>query len=153
MVRATDEDIASMYDRRRQYMAERGAVPITDEQYLWWDNIIANHYDRALERYIGLISGTSLNRNRCFDTGLPSPMRMKFDGKKLYAHRFTYIIRVVLPLSTKDVVRHQCANFRCLNPAHVERGDQAQNFLDLLAARAYGVRWDLLPWDPLDTIK
>jgi hypothetical protein len=60
---------------------------------------------------------------------------------------------VVLPLSTKDVVRYQCANFRCLNPAHVERGDQAQNFLDLLAARAYGVRWDLLPWDPLDTIK
>ena len=42
---------------------------------------------------------------------------------------------------------------RCLNPAHIELGDQAQNFIDLKAAQAYGIRWELLPKAPLETLR
>ena len=62
---------------------------------------------------------------------------LKWRNGKCFAIRRGY--KAILPASSKFYL--------------TERVDQAQNFLDLLAARAYGVRWDLLPWDPLDTIK
>jgi hypothetical protein len=68
-------------------------------------------------------------------------------------HRFTYAIHCSLPLSQTQIARHQCGNSTCLNAAHIELGDQKQNFLDYLAARAYGIRRDLLPRDPLETLK
>ena len=154
MVAVKSEEVEQMRSRNAEYVQHRMKLPISDEQYLFWDNILTNHYEEAIEVYTRLLSYTNyMSRNRCFDTGLESRMKLKAYGKTLYAHRFTYVIRVSLPLSTKQVVRHQCANYRCLNPAHLEVGDQAQNFQDFLAARANGVRWDLLPRNPLDTIR
>ena len=154
MVAVKSEEVEQMRTRNAEYVQHRMKLPISDEQYLFWDNILTNHYEEAIEVYKRLLSYTNyMSRNRCFDTGLESRMKLKAHGKTLYAHRFTYVIRVSLPLSAKQVVRHQCANYRCLNSAHIEVGDQAQNFQDFLAARANGVRWDLLPRNPLDTIQ
>ena len=154
MVVVRPKELDEMYARREEYIQHRLTLPITDEQYLWWDNILANFYDEAVEEYIMLLGMTSLKRrHRCFDTGLPTRLKTRFQDKTVFAHRFTYVIRVSLPLSTKQVIRHQCANYCCLNAAHIEVGDQAQNFQDLLAVRAYGVRWALLPKEPLDTLQ
>ena len=143
-----------MYARNAQYKQHRMAVPISDEQYLFWDDVLTNHFDKALEVYERLLAKTFAHcRTGCFDTGRKTRMKLKWGDKWLFAHRFTYALGVSLPLSFQQVVRHQCANFRCLNPAHIELGDQAQNFIDLKAAQAYGIRWELLPKAPLETIR
>ena len=155
MVAVSAEEIKEMRARNAEYVRHRMRIPITDEQYLLWDDILTNYYDEALEVYQSLLAQNYYQRrNRCYDPGLlRGKLTLKVDDKRTYAHRFTYVIRVSLPLSSKQVIRHQCANERCLNAAHIEVGDQAQNFQDLLAARAYGVRWDLLPRSALETIK
>lgn len=134
-------------------MAHRLTVPITEPQYLWWDDVIAHHFDEALAVYERLLTKTRYRRSTaCFSMGLETVLKINFRGVDLTAHRFTYAIHCSLPLSQKQVARHQCGNFTCLNPAHIELGDQAQNFQDYLAAAAYGIRRDLLPRDPLETL-
>lgn len=141
-------------ERRAVYMAHRLKVPITEEQYLWWDDVIAHHFEEALLMYITLLSWTSHVRpSGCFSTQMPNVLKIKFRGRTVAAHRFTYAIHCSLPLSQKQVARHQCANFTCLNAAHIELGDQAQNFQDFVAASSYGVRRALLPRDPLETLR
>jgi hypothetical protein len=141
-------------ERRATYMKYRLTVPITEEQYLWWDDVIAYHFDEALEQYERLLLATvCLPFTLCFSTHLPYVLKIKFRGVQVAAHRFTYAVHCSLPLSQKQVARHQCANFTCLNAAHIELGDQAQNFQDYLAASAYGIRQRLLPRDPLETLR
>lgn len=143
-----------MYARNAEYKRHRLAIPVSDEQYLFWDDLLTNHFEKALEVYEHLLSNTFVHRRTsCFDTGLETRMKLKWGDHWLFAHRFTYVVGVSLPLSSQQVARHQCANFRCLNPAHIELGDQAQNFMDLKATQAYGVRWELLPKAPLETIR
>lgn len=139
--------------RREVYLTHRLKVPISEEQYLWWDDVITNHFDEAMQTYSKVLSWTSYGgRNGCFSTNMPTVLKIKFRGVAVAAHRFTYAVHCSMPLSQKQVARHQCANFTCLNAAHIELGDQAQNFQDFIAASAYGVRWELLPRNPLETI-
>ena len=153
MVRVSTNTLKGMQERNAEYVQHRMQLPITDQQYLFWDDILTNHYEEALERYQSLLSRTRLYpRNFCYDTGLETRLKLKWQDRWLFAHRFTYVVAVSLPLSSQQVVRHQCANYRCLNPAHIELGDQEQNFRDLKAAQAYGVRWELLPISPLETL-
>lgn len=149
----SERALEKIHTRRQEYLRHRNTVPITEEQYLWWDDVITNHHDEALERYQSLLAITKYKfSTRCYSTGLESVLKTRFRGVTVTAHRFTYAIHCSLPLSSKQVARHQCANFTCLNPAHIELGDQAQNFQDYLAVRAYGIRRDLLPLDPLETL-
>ena len=149
-VKACDE----IHARREVYLAHRLTVPITEDQYLWWDDVITHHFEEALLMYIKLLSWTShVGRSGCFSTNMPNVLKIKFRGRTVAAHRFTYAIHCSLPLSQKQVARHQCANFTCLNAAHIELGDQAQNFQDFVAASSYGVRRALLPRDPLETLR
>ena len=153
MVRVSTNTLKGMQERNAEYVQHRMQLPITDQQYLFWDDILTNHYEEALERYRSLLSRTRLYpRNFCYDTGLETRLKLKWQDRWLFAHRFTYVVAVSLSLSSQQVVRHQCANYRCLNPAHIELGDQEQNFRDLKAAQAYGVRWELLPIYPLETL-
>ena len=153
MVRVSTNTLKGMQERNAEYVQHRMQLPITDQQYLFWDDILTNHYEEALERYQSLLSRTRLYpRNFCYDTGLETRLKLKWQDRWLFAHRFTYVVAVSLSLSSQQVVRHQCANYRCLNPAHIELGDQEQNFRDLKAAQAYGVRWELLPIYPLETL-
>lgn len=154
MVEVTTSELNEILARRAEYMRHRLTIPISEEQYLWWDDVIANHFDDALSLYVRLINRTKLRpTTNCFSTGLDKVLKVKFLGKPVTAHRFTFAIRVCLPLSIKQTARHQCANFTCLNAAHIELGDQAQNFADYLSAQAYGVRNELLAQYPLDIIK
>lgn len=154
MIRVSANTLQRMRERNAKYVQHRMQLPITDEQYLFWDDILTNQYEEALERFQSLLARTSFfPRNCCYDTGLTTRLKLKWQDRWLFAHRFTYVVAVSLPLSSQQVVRHQCANYRCLNPAHIELGDQEQNFRDLKAAQAYGVRWELLPISPLETIK
>ena len=155
MVAVKSEELEEMRSRNAEYVRHRMQIPITDEQYLFWDDILTNHYNEAITLYQDLLAQTYYqSRDRCYDPGaLRGKLTLKIGGKRIYAHRFTYVVRVSLPLSSQQVIRHQCANERCLNVAHIEVGDQAQNFEDLLSARAYGVRWDLLPRSAIDTIR
>ena len=155
MVTVSHKTIKEMRDRNAEYVHHRMQIPITDEQYLFWDNILTNYYDEAITLYQDLLAQTNYkSRNRCYDPGiLQGKLTLKIGDKRIYAHRFTYVVGVSLPLSSQQVIRHQCANERCLNAAHIEVGDQAQNFQDLLSARAYGVRWELLPRSALETIR
>ena len=150
----SEKILARIAARRSTYMRHRLTVPITEEQYLWWDDVIAHHFDEALEQYQRLLSVTRrLPFIGCYSTGLDYVLKIKFRGVNVTAHRFTYVIHCSLPLSQKQVARHQCGNFTCLNAAHIELCDQAQNFQDYLAASAYGIRKRLLPHDPLDTLR
>ena len=121
MVAVSAEEIKEMRARNAEYVRHRMRIPITDEQYLLWDDILTNYYEEALEVYQSLLSQTYYQRrNRCYDPGLSrGKLTLKVDDKRTYAHRFTYVIRVSLPLSSKQVIRHQCANERCLNAAHI----------------------------------
>jgi len=132
-------------DRHAVYMRERMQLPITDEHYLIWDRIFCDQFDAALEKYESLIyMQTSRDLHGCLNTGDIPRLRIKFAGITLIAYRFTYAIATVLPLSSNEIVRHECNNPFCVNPRHLLVGDQRQNFEDYLAEEAYGTRWEML---------
>ena len=140
--------------RREVYLAHRLTVPITEDQYLWWDDVITHHFEEAFATYRTLLRSTfRTKKTGCFSTRRKAVLKIKFRGVNVTAHRFAYAVHCSLPLSRTQVTRHQCANFTCLNPAHIELGDQAQNFLDFVAASSYGIRRELLPRNPLETIR
>jgi hypothetical protein len=131
--------------RHGTYMAERMQLEISDEQYLWWDDVFVNHMDEALERYEKLIyQKASADQNECLVLATEGRPVIRFRRKAILAYRFTYAIAMVLPLSEVDLIRHECNNKRCINPRHLMTGDHRENMTDLEAEQAYGIRWDLL---------
>ena len=48
-----------MYARNAKYKQHRMAVPVSDEQYLFWDDVLTNHFDKALEVYERLLAKPS----------------------------------------------------------------------------------------------
>lgn len=131
--------------RHAVYIRDRMQVPISDPQYLMWDKLFCEDFDRALERYEKLLyQQTNWDQNGCANTGDIPRMRLKFAGLTLLAYRFSYAIATVLPLSSNEIIRHECNNAFCVNPRHLMVGDQRQNFEDFVAEQAYGTRWELL---------
>ena len=51
MVAVKSEELEEMRSRNAEYVRHRMQVPITDEQYLFWDDILTNHYDEAITLY------------------------------------------------------------------------------------------------------
>lgn len=131
--------------RHDVYMRERMKLPISDRQYRMWDQIFCERFDLALKRYEKLLcEQANRDKNGCANIGDTPRLRIKFAGHTLIAYRFTFAIATVLPLSSNEVIRHECNNAFCVNPRHLMVGDQRQNFEDYLAAKAYGTRWELL---------
>lgn len=131
--------------RHAVYMRERMQLPISDPGYLMWDRIFCDRFEAALEKYETLIyRQTRWDDNGCMETGLIPRLRFKFAGETLIAYRFTYAVATVLPLSSNEIVRHECNNPLCVNPRHLLVGDERQNFEDYLAQKGYGTRWELL---------
>ena len=83
MVAVSAEEIKEMRARNAEYVRHRMRIPITDEQYLLWDDILTNYYDEALEVYQSLLAQTYYQRrNRCYDPGLSrGKLTLKVDDK------------------------------------------------------------------------
>jgi predicted XRE-type DNA-binding protein len=60
--------------------------------------------------------------------------RISINGRKMYAHRFSYMIHH--DLSSLDiqgiVIRHTCDNPRCVNPNHLLPGTRTDNHKDMV---------------------
>jgi hypothetical protein len=69
---------------------------------------------------------------------------VRFRGHQLTAYRFVYCVLNREVASAEDVVRHQCHNRRCINPAHLSLGSRADNKRDDWENWANGVQHDLL---------
>jgi hypothetical protein len=137
--------------RHEVYMRERMKIEITDRQYLWWDEVFNKHMESAVEKYLTLMFQWANRDSRgCRWFGDYPRANIKFRKKTLTAYRFAYGIATVIPLSEKQVIRHECNNPFCVNPRHLLTGDQKDNFRDHLATQAYGTHWDLLRgWDSM----
>ena len=131
--------------RHAEYMDQRMQVVISDEQYLWWDWIFQHRFDKALSKYRDILEDRAqLTEMGCLVTPLGDRPRMRFEKRDLLMYRFTYAIATVLPLSSIELIRHECNNGSCVNPRHLMVGDHRENFDDFVAEQAYGTRWDLL---------
>ena len=54
-----------------------------------------------------------------------------FQGRQTYAHRVSaFWAGLMSSVRDKVIVRHKCDNPRCVNPAHLETGTQADNIND-----------------------
>ncbi len=53
-------------------------------------------------------------------------LRIRFDGKKILAHRASWIINKG-EINNEDLVLHTCDNRRCTNPEHLYLGNRKQN--------------------------
>jgi DNA-binding NarL/FixJ family response regulator len=52
------------------------------------------------------------------------------DGRQVLAHRFSCELALGRPIDRADYVLHSCDNPRCVNPAHLRVGSQADNVKD-----------------------
>ena len=140
-----------IWARHKIYMRERMQVTITDRQYLWWDYVFSKQMVKAVSKYEDLIFiSASRDSHGCLWFGDYERANIKFLGRTITAYRFAYAVATVVPLSTKEIVRHECNNPYCVNPRHMLTGDAKDNYRDYLATQAYGTRWKLLRgWDSM----
>ena len=119
---------------------------IREKNEAWLDDILENHYEEALSRANSLLAEAVLNeRTGCLETLTREPRKVRFRGSQLTAYRFVYCVDRRVALPWRIVVRHRCANRRCINPHHLTRGDRRDNKRDDWAHWAYGVDHALLP--------
>ena len=64
--------------------------------------------------------------------------QFRLNGKTQYSHRASYIL-FNGELNKGDVVLHSCDNRWCVNPAHLTKGTQADNLIDM-AVKGRGAR-------------
>jgi len=140
-----------IWARHEVYMQERMKLMISDRQYLWWDDVFASHMVKAVSKYDTLLfHWAHRDSYGCRWFGDYPRANIKFLGKTLTAYRFAYAVATVVPISTKEIVRHECNNPYCVNPRHMLTGDAKDNYRDYLATQAYGTRWKLLRgWDSM----
>jgi hypothetical protein len=63
-------------------------------------------------------------------------------GKRIYAHRMAWELASCCPIPDGAFVLHRCDNSKCVNPRHLEIGDQQKNMRDAVA------RGRLVPYRP-----
>lgn len=79
--------------------------------------------------------------------------RRKYKGKLEYAHRVAYAEAAGVSLESLQgvVIRHQCDNPSCVNPAHLEPGTKLDNSRDMVERERQGCR--KLTWELVRTIR
>jgi hypothetical protein len=75
------------------------------------------------------------------DGNTPGYYTVRFDGKRDKLHRLIFEDSYG-PLEPKEIVRHNCDNRLCVNPAHLERGNYKDNIADM-HERLRGIRLGL----------
>jgi hypothetical protein len=65
----------------------------------------------------------------------PGYAQMTVGGAVVYAHRYAYAKNKNITIAdiAGKVVMHTCDNPRCINPAHLTLGSQADNMADMVA--------------------
>ena len=145
MIKMLPSELERIRARHKVYMRERMQVLISDAQYLWWDWVFVNRFEEALKKYEELMTKrVKMTHNECMNAKTIRRMSIRFEEKDILAHRFTYAVATVLPLSRVDLIRHECNNALCINPRHLMTGDHQENFDDFIAEQAYGSRWKML---------
>ena len=109
-----------------------------------WTNIHANHKEEARQRALSLVAAGKLTDTGCIETPTLAVRKVRFKGEQYAAYRFIYCALNEVTPSFEDVIRHRCHNRRCINPAHLDIGNRADNKRDDWDFWANGVDVDYL---------
>lgn len=101
-------------------------------------------------------------RSDCIDHGRTESLigagylRIRYKGKKEYAHRVAYCETKQIPIEyiQGSVIRHTCDNPRCINPQHLLLGTHQDNSTDMTSRgrQAKGVDINAAKLSPEDII-
>jgi hypothetical protein len=125
-------------------MAPLIAIHYEDDSEAYFRDIFENKHEEARERAFSLLAEGVLTDEGCIVTDTQTPRKLHFNGKQLTAYRFIHCILEREIASSEDVVRHRCANRRCIKPEHLELGNQGDNKRDDWEHWANGVDFNLL---------
>lgn len=117
---------------------------VRDRSTVWYQDLLANHYEESRERVEQLMAEAEEDENGCLVTPTKEPRKLRFRGGQDRAYRFVYCIRHQLAATRDQVIRHRCHNRRCLNPRHLDIGDRRDNLMDEWDRRANGVDFSQL---------
>ena len=117
---------------------------VRDLSQVWYERLIADHLNDALELVTELLDDTEMDENGCMTTNTKEPRKVRFLGGQDRAYRFVYCIQNRLATNRHQVVRHLCHNRRCVNPRHLTIADRKDNLNDDRDRRANGVDWRAL---------
>jgi hypothetical protein len=110
-----------------------------DHGEAWLRMILSDHREEACARVRDLLEQARETADGCLLTATREPRKVRFRGRQIPAYRFVYAVLSREVLSWHDVVRHRCHRRRCVNPAHLQRGDRRDNKHDDWDFRANGL--------------
>lgn len=115
-----------------------------DSSQQWFEFILAEHFEEALNRASSLIAGGVMTDAGCIETPTLNARKVRFKGRQLPAYRFIFCVLNHVAAAYDDVVRHRCNNRCCINPEHLELGSRGENLQDERDFSANGVDFSLL---------
>lgn len=95
----------------------------------WWAQTIENN-TQTQSQIITLLEQSIVQQNGCLEPEAKGVKRVSIRGRQIYAYQLIYWAGNALIPSKGEVVRHQCDNRRCINPEHLQHGDQRENLQD-----------------------
>lgn len=125
-------------------MTEPRPFVAMDRLQQWYADLIANHYEEALQQVEEILDATEEDENGCRITPTAAPRKLRFRGEQDRAYRFAYCILNSLAATRDQVIRHRCHNRCCVNPAHLTIGDRRDNLEDEWDRQANGVDFRFL---------
>jgi hypothetical protein len=115
-----------------------------DDSMERWTDIHTNHAEEARQRALSLIAAGTTTDTGCIVTHTIAVRKVRFHGYQFAAYRFIYCTLNDVTPSFEEVIRHRCHNRNCINPAHLEIGNRADNKRDDWNFWANGVDFDYL---------
>jgi len=113
-------------------------IVLVDTSQQWFETILERWKPEAEQKVRELLAEAELREDGCMVTPTLQPRKVRFRGGQTRAYRFVLAVLETHAPRRDEVVRHLCNNRRCINPAHLEFGDAAENWEDELARRALG---------------
>ena len=95
----------------------------------WWAQTIENN-TQTKSQIITLLEQSIVQQNSCLEPEAKGVKRVSIRGRQIYAYQLIYWAGNALIPSKGEVVRHQCDNRHCINPGHLQHGDQRENLQD-----------------------